>query len=120
LIVGSRGNWSCNRSTQRIGAGIPGIGIRRSICVELTLRHIPYLRQHPVAVLYKEHNVGEGRLDLFIDNALVVELKAIETLAPIHTAQVISYLKTTRRHLGLLINFNSSVLKDGIKRIILS
>jgi len=58
-----------------------------ALCVELTLRHIPYLRQHPIPVLYKEHDVGEGRLDLFIDNALVVELKAIEALPPIHFAR---------------------------------
>ncbi|MBM2840587.1 MAG: hypothetical protein HW412_1115 [Bacteroidetes bacterium] len=105
---------------KELGSGFLESVYEEALCVELTLRRIPYLCQHPVAVLYKEHNVGEGRLDLFVDNALVVELKAIEILAPIHTAQVISYLKTTRCHLGLLINFNSSVLKDGIKRVILS
>jgi GxxExxY protein len=88
--------------------------------VELTQRHLPFQRQHSVSDLYKGHIVGEGRLDLLVDNALVVELKAIEALAPIHSAQVISYLKTTGHQLGLLINFNTPVLKDGIKRIILS
>jgi len=105
---------------KELGPGFLESVYEEALCVELTLRHIPYLRQHPIAVQYKEHDVGEGRSDLFVDNALVVELKAIEVLAPIHTAQVISYLKTTRCQLGLLINFNSSVLKDGIKRVILS
>ena len=65
-----------------------------------------------------DHTVGKGRLDLLIDDKLVVELKAVEALAEVHTAQVISYLKTTGRTLGLLINFNVPLLRDGIKRII--
>jgi len=59
-------------------------------------------------------------MDIVVGHALVVELKAVETLLPIHSAQIISYLKATGYQLGLLINFNTSVLKDGIKRVILS
>jgi GxxExxY protein len=62
----------------------------------------------------------EGRLDLLVEDRLVVELKAVETLAPIHRAQVLSYLKATNLQLGLLINFNAPILKDNIKRVILS
>ncbi len=69
---------------------------------------------------YKGHEIGEGRLDLLVKDELLVELKAVEALAPIHKAQVISYLKTTGLHLGLLINFNVPVLKNGIQRIVLS
>ncbi len=69
---------------------------------------------------YKGHEIGEGRLDLLVKDELLVELKAVEALAPIHQAQVISYLKTTGLHLGLLINFNVPVLKNGIQRIVLS
>ena len=57
-------------------------------------------------------------MDLLVDNAIVVELKAVEALASIHDAQVISYLKATGYHLGLLINFNARVLKDGLKRLV--
>jgi GxxExxY protein len=64
--------------------------------------------------------VGEGRLDLLVNDCLIVELKAVDSLAPIHTAQVISYLKAMRLSLGLLINFNVPVLKAGIKRVVLS
>jgi len=69
---------------------------------------------------YKGWPVDESRLDLLVGGALVVELKAVETLAPIHSAQLMSYLKATKYQLGLLINFNVPILKHGIKRIVLS
>ena len=71
-------------------------------------------------VQYKGEAVGECRLDLLVGGLLIVELKAVDAIAPIHTAQVISYLKATSLPLGLLINFNVAVLRDGIKRIVLS
>ncbi len=91
-----------------------------ALCVELQQRRIPFVRQPVVAVTYKGQRVGEGRIDLLVGNALIVELKAVEKLTPIHSAQVISYLKMTNQKLGLLINFNVPILKEGIKRIILS
>lgn len=113
-----------------IGAGIEvhrhlGPGFLESIyeealIIELALRGIPFERQKPVPVSYKERNVGEGRVDLLVAKELVVELKAVEALAPIHKAQVISYLKAMGLHLGLLINFNVPVLRAGIRRVILS
>ena len=91
-----------------------------ALSVELELQTIPFNRQVPYCLQYKEKEIGEGRLDLLIENQLVVELKAVDSLAPIHSAQVISYLKATGKTLGLLINFNVPVLKNGIKRIVLS
>ena len=64
--------------------------------------------------------MGEGQLDFLVGDILIVELKAVEKLAPINEAQVISYLKMTKHTLGLPINFNVPILKEGIKRIILS
>ena len=90
------------------------------MCVELALRGIPFLRQVLVAVDYKGHPVGESRLDLLVGSSLVVELKAVEALAPVHSAQMISYLRATGHHLGLLINFNVPLLKEGVRRIVLS
>ena len=69
---------------------------------------------------YKGHTVGENRLDFLIGDCLIVELKAVESFLPIHRAQIISYLKATNLTLGLLINFNVEMLKQGIKRIILT
>jgi GxxExxY protein len=85
--------------------------------VELTLRGIPFEPQFRFALTYKGHEIGEGRIDLLVGGLLIVEIKACEELAPIHTAQVISYLKATNKQLALLINFNVRRLKDGVKRI---
>ena len=71
-------------------------------------------------MVYKDHQIGEGRVDLLVGNELLVELKAVETLAPIHKAQLISYLRATGCHLGLLINFNVPTLRDGVQRVVLS
>lgn len=87
---------------------------------EFELRNVKFSRQMCFGVEYKGVAVGEGRVDFLVADTVIVELKAVEALAPIHTAQVISYLKATKIALGLLINFNVPVLKQGLKRIILT
>lgn len=71
-------------------------------------------------VSYPGHALGFRRIDLIIDKRLIVELKSVVTLAPIHTAQLLCYLKLTGKKLGLLINFNVPFLKDGVKRVVIS
>lgn len=88
--------------------------------IELDHRGILYERQKAYSLEYRGLPVGDGRIDLLVAGILIVELKAVEQFAPIHKAQVISYLKATGCRLGLLINFNVTVLKDGIQRIILT
>lgn len=105
---------------RHLGPGLLESMYEGALCVELSLRDIPFERQSTVELVYKGHRVGQGRLDLLIDGQLIVELKAVEALNEVHRAQVISYLKTTGRTLGLLINFNVPVLRSGIKRIICS
>jgi len=100
-----------------LGPGFLESVYEEALCVELQLRKIPFVRQLDIAVAYKGHAVGAGRIDILVDHAVVVELKAVETLAPIHQAQILSYLKSTGYQLGLLINFNVTILRDGIKRI---
>jgi GxxExxY protein len=73
-----------------------------------------------VEINYKGRAIGKGKLDLLVGGRLIVELKAVEKLGPIHSAQMISYLRMTKRVLGLLINFNVPVLKEWIKRVIVS
>ncbi len=92
----------------------------QALTIELGLRGVPFAGQVPIGVEYKGQRVGEGRLDLLVGGKLIVELKAVDTFAPIHSAQVMSYLKTMNLRLGLLINFNVPLLKYGIKRVILS
>lgn len=105
---------------RQLGPGFLESVYEEAMCVELTLREIAFSRQPPVVVDYKGQPIGQGRLDLLIAECLVVELKAVDTLSPIHSAQMISYLRMTNRKLGLLINFNVAMLKDGIRRIVLS
>jgi GxxExxY protein len=74
----------------------------------------------PVPVVYEDVRLDVGyRLDLLVNNCVVVELKAIEKLTPLHDAQVLTYLKLTGHRLGILINFNTKLITDGIKRIVL-
>jgi GxxExxY protein len=103
-----------------LGPGFLESVYEAALAVELELRGLRFERQKPVPLQYKGREIGEGRLDLLIAGRLVVELKAVDALAPIHRAQVISYLKATHLPLGLLINFNVPVLKDGIERLVLT
>ena len=102
-----------------LGPGYLELLYEEALCIELNMRHIDNSRQHPIAVRYKGHPIGEGHIDILISSILVVELKAVEALALIHTAQIMSYLRATGLHLGLLINFNVPILKQGIKRVAL-
>jgi GxxExxY protein len=91
-----------------------------ALAMEFQMREISHERQKEIAVVYKGTLVGEGRLDFLVGGCLVLELKAVEGLASIHKAQVLSYLKATRLQLGLLINFNVPILRDGLQRVVLS
>jgi GxxExxY protein len=83
------------------------------------LRDIPYERQKELPVEYKGVKLGCGyRLDIVVANKLIIELKTCDSLEPIHEAQLLTYLKLTGIKVGLLINFNVPVLKEGIKRLV--
>jgi GxxExxY protein len=101
-----------------LGPGLLESIYEQALCVELGLASIPFERQVPVKVHYKQHDIGEARLDLLVHRQLIVEIKTVEGIAPVHVAQVLSYLKIKRLHLGLLVNFNVAELRQGIKRVI--
>jgi GxxExxY protein len=105
---------------RELGPGYDEAVYENALVVEMDLRGIPYERQKIIEVVYKGVPVGEGRIDLFLGGEVVVELKAVEQLNPKHMAQVISYLKTVKRPLGLLVNFHESLLKKGLRRILYS
>jgi GxxExxY protein len=105
---------------RHLGPGYLESLYEEALSIELGLRQIPFERQKAVSVDYKGYAIGEGRVDLVVGEELLVELKAVDALASIHKAQVISYLKATKCHLGLLINFNVPILKNGIQRVVLS
>ena len=103
----------------RLGPGHLESAYCNALAIEMRLRQIPYQREVPVHLVYKGETVGEGRLDFVVAGCLVLEVKAVEAFAPIHTAQAISYLRITGLRLALLINFNVRSLKDGLKRVAL-
>lgn len=103
-----------------IGPGYLESVYEEALCRELEIRQIPFSRQHVFNLTYKGVTVGHGRLDLLVSDQLIVELKAVEMLMPIHKAQLLSYLRATQCALGLLINFNVPMLRNGIRRLVLS
>jgi GxxExxY protein len=105
---------------RELGPGYLESVYETALSIEFELRNIKYKQQHMISLNYKNKPVGESRLDFLVGDCLIIELKAVEQLIPIHHAQVISYSKATKLHLGLLINFNVLVLKHGIERVILS
>ena len=105
---------------RHLGPGFLESVYEEALAVELRLRDVAFVQQYPVGVLYKGCRVGDARPDFYVDDELVVEVKAVERLAPLHTAQVISYLEALDIRLGLLINFKVGLLKHGIQRVVLS
>jgi GxxExxY protein len=103
-----------------LGPGLLEAVYEECLARELTLRNIPYERQKPIPLVYKELKLECGyRLDFLVNSRIVVEIKSIEAIAPIHESVMLTYLRLSDSHLGLLINFNVPVLKDGIRRFVL-
>ncbi|MEA2709210.1 MAG: hypothetical protein QOF78_1811 [Phycisphaerales bacterium] len=90
-----------------------------ALAIEFRRREIRFERQVIVPVYYKNELIGQHRLDFLVDGKVIVDLKTVEELARIHTAQMLCYLRITGCRLGLIINFNVRALKDGIKRVAL-
>ena len=105
---------------RQLGPGFLESTYHRALEIELELREIPFVSEASVELDYKGRTIGEGRMDIVAASQVILELKAVEKLAPIHKAQVISYLKASGYTVGLLINFNTEVLRDGIQRIVLT
>jgi len=103
-----------------LGLGLFESAYEECLCYELEQNKIAYKRQKPIPVVYKTIKLDAGyRIDILVENKVVLELKAIDALAPIHTAQILTHLKFSEKKIGLLINFNVTKLKDGLKRYVL-
>ncbi|MBA2744762.1 MAG: GxxExxY protein [Flavisolibacter sp.] len=105
---------------KELGPGLLESVYEKCICYELGLRNIPFRRQEKVELIWNGLVIDEGlRIDILIDNLIVIELKAQETIHPVWEAQLLSYLKLTKKRLGYIINFHVPLMKNGIKRMIL-
>ncbi|MFI5173924.1 MAG: GxxExxY protein [Terriglobia bacterium] len=100
-----------------LGPGLLESAYEECLSYELNLRKIPFVRQHPLPLAYKGKRLDCGyRLDMVVLDSVVVEIKAVESILPIHEAQLLSYLKIGGWKIGLLLNFNVAIFKDGIRR----
>ena len=102
-----------------LGPGLLETAYEKALIHELRLKGLTVTSQVTVDMHYKGVNLGEGlRLDLLVEDSLIIELKSVEELKPIHYKQLLTYLKLTNKRIGLLINFNVDNLREGIKRVI--
>jgi len=104
---------------KHLGPGLLESIYEEAMCIELALAGLEFERQKAVLVNYKGEEIGKQRLDLVVENAVVIELKAVKSIDPLFHAQLLGYLKLGGYTLGLLINFNTKLLKQGINRLVI-
>ncbi len=104
---------------RHLGPGLLESVYEAALSLELSDAGLPFERQVGIPLHYKGRLIGERRPDLVVDGAVIVEVKSVEQLAPIHMAQMLTYLRVSGLRVGLVLNFNSTMLKEGIRRIVL-
>ncbi|MBK6992791.1 MAG: GxxExxY protein [Chitinophagaceae bacterium] len=103
-----------------LGPGLLESVYEKCFYYELTKRNIPYLKQKCIELIYDNLIIDEGlRIDILVDDLIIIELKAQEVYHPVWEAQLLSYLKLTQKRLGYILNFHVPLMKDGVKRMIL-
>ena len=102
-----------------LGPGLLESLYEEALVEEFKLRNILFERQKEIIMKYKGKNIGNHRIDLLVEDKVIVELKATDAINKIYEAQLLTYLKATNNRIGLLVNFNVERLKDGIKRLII-
>lgn len=104
---------------RELGPGLLEVTYEEALCIELGIAGLKFGRQVPFPVLYKGRNLGEYRLDLIVEDKVIVEIKSVERFASVFEAQILTYLKATNKKVGLLVNFNNRLLHDGVKGFII-
>jgi GxxExxY protein len=105
---------------RQLGPGLLESAYEECLCFELKDNSLPFKRQVPLPVVYKSVRLDCGyRLDVVVQDQVILELKTVERLVPIHEAQMLTYMKLSGIRTGLLLNFNAAVFKDGIRRLVL-
>lgn len=103
---------------EQLGPGLLESVYESALCIELRDAGIPFTRQLGIPLHYKGELISEHRLDLVVDGRVIVEVKSVERLDPIHTAQVLTYLRISNLRSGLVLNFNSAMMRSGIRRVL--
>ncbi|HNV29602.1 MAG TPA: GxxExxY protein [Cyclobacteriaceae bacterium] len=110
---------SCYQIHKELGPGLFESVYEECLCFELNQQGLFVERQKELPVIYKSIKMEIGfRTDLIVENKVIVEIKSVEAITPVHQKQVLTYLRLTRLKLGLLVNFNESLIKSGIQRIV--
>ena len=105
---------------RHLGPGLLESTYEECFCHELNINRISFERQKPLPLEYKGIKLDCGyRMDIVVDNKVVIELKCVDKITPVHEAQILTYLKLSKIKVGLIINFYTEVLKNGIKRLVL-
>lgn len=102
-----------------LGPGLLESAYVGALCIELAHRRIAFQRQLKIPLQYRGESIGDYFIDLVVENTVVVEIKSVVRFEPVFAAQVLTYMRITGLRVGLLLNFNKGVLKDGIKRFVL-
>jgi GxxExxY protein len=104
---------------QELGPGLLETVYETILARELTLRDLHVVRQQPIPIIYDNVRFDEGfRADLIVEEKIIIELKSVEQIAPVHKKQLLTYLRLSDKRLGLLINFGEALVKDGIHRVV--
>jgi GxxExxY protein len=105
---------------RHLGPGLLESAYEECLCFELAQAGIAYRRQVPLPIVYKDVRLDCGyRMDVVVENELIIEVKAVDRILPVHEAQMLTYLRLARLRAGLLMNFNNVVLKHGLRRFVL-
>lgn len=109
----------CYEIHVELGPGLLESVYEEVLCYELKENGLQFERQKGIPVIWKGKNMGLGfRSDIIVENKIIIEVKSVETIAPVHPKQLLTYLKLTGLKLGLLVNFNEKLIKDGLNRIV--
>ena len=109
----------CFKIHKNLGPGLFESVYEEVLCIELNRSNLKYSRQKPISISYEGIPLNIGFIaDIIVEDKVIIEIKSVETIKSVHRKQLLTYLKLTNIKLGLLINFNTSLLKDGVKRIV--
>ena len=109
----------CITVHRELGPGLLESICSSAVCIELDLAGLPFEREKQIPVTYRSRFLCYHRIDIVVADQIVLEVKAVERLNPVHHAQLLSYLRLSKLRIGLLVNFNVAVLQDGLKRVVL-
>jgi GxxExxY protein len=104
---------------KNLGPGLLESAYEECLCYEFTREGLIFERQKSISIAYKEITICNAyRIDLLVENSIIIEIKSVEAILPVHEAQLLTYLTLSGKKVGLLINFNEKILKNGLKRIV--